>query len=61
MVPDSDPQHWFNDLNNSDSNVVGKFHLLDGDRIATLLAGYLQQLLQEAGLADKIRSVSLID
>jgi len=33
----------------------GKFHLLDGDRIATLIAGYLQELLQEAGLKDKIR------
>jgi hypothetical protein len=29
--------------------------MLDGDRIATLLAGYLQQLLKEADLTDKIR------
>jgi hypothetical protein len=35
----------------------GKFHMLDGDRIATLLAGYLQELLKEAGLADKIRYI----
>jgi len=33
----------------------GKFHLLDGDRIATLIAGYLQELLKEAGLSEKIR------
>jgi len=31
------------------------FHLLDGDRIATLVAGHLQQLLAEAGLSDLIR------
>jgi len=33
----------------------GQFHLLDGDRIATLIAGYLKQLLSESGLADKMR------
>jgi len=31
------------------------FHLLDGDRIATLVAGHLQQLLAEAGLSDQIQ------
>ena len=30
------------------------FHLLDGDRIATLVAGHLQQLLAEAGLSDQV-------
>jgi hypothetical protein len=29
--------------------------MLDGDRIATLLAGYLQELIKEAGLQEKIR------
>ena len=33
------------------------FHLLDGDRIATLVAGHLQQLLAEAGLADLVKSL----
>lgn len=33
----------------------GKFHLLDGDRIATLIAGYIQELVAEAGLNDKVR------
>jgi len=28
----------------------GVFHLLDGDRIATLIAGYLKQLLAESGI-----------
>lgn len=28
----------------------GKFHLLDGDRIATLIAAYLKELLQETGI-----------
>lgn len=27
-----------------------KFHLLDGDRIATLVAGYLKQSLEEIGV-----------
>lgn len=27
-----------------------KFHLLDGDRIATLIAGYLKELLNSIGL-----------
>lgn len=27
-----------------------KFHLLDGDRIATLLAGYLKELIEQTGL-----------
>ena len=31
------------------------FHLLDGDRIATLIAGYLQQLLAEQGLTEEVR------
>jgi phosphoacetylglucosamine mutase len=30
------------------------FHLLDGDRIATLVAGYLKQLLAGAGLAKEV-------
>ncbi|XP_031847021.1 phosphoglucomutase 3-like protein nst [Nomia melanderi] len=30
-----------------------KFHLLDGDRIATLIAGYFKELLQECGLSFK--------
>jgi hypothetical protein len=42
-------------MNNFFYHFIGKFHMLDGDRIATLLAGYLQQLLQEAHLTDKIR------
>lgn len=29
-----------------------EFHLLDGDRIATLIAGYLKELLQETGIDD---------
>jgi len=33
----------------------GVFHLLDGDRIATLIAGYLQEQLSAAGLIDKVR------
>ena len=33
----------------------GVFRLLDGDRIATLIAGYLQELLTEAGLTDKVK------
>lgn len=28
----------------------GKFHLMDGDRIATLVAGYLQSLVRQTGL-----------
>jgi len=32
-----------------------KFHLLDGDRIATLLAGYFQHLLSSAGLTNDIK------
>ena len=36
-------------------NSAGKFHLLDGDRIATLIAGYLQELLASAGLQDSIK------
>ena len=32
-----------------------KFHLLDVDRIATLLAGYFQHLLSQAGLQDAIK------
>lgn len=28
-----------------------KFHLLDGDRIATLIAGYFKELLQESRLS----------
>ncbi|XP_033757116.1 phosphoacetylglucosamine mutase-like isoform X2 [Pecten maximus] len=28
----------------------GKFHLMDGDKIATLVAGYLQELLSRSGL-----------
>ena len=32
------------------------FHLLDGDRIATLVAGHLQQLLAEAGLTDLVKA-----
>ena len=35
------------------------FHLLDGDRIATLVAGHLQQLLAEAGLTDLVKSLLL--
>lgn len=27
-----------------------KFHLLDGDRIATLIAGYLKEILEQTGL-----------
>lgn len=27
-----------------------KFHLLDGDRIATLIASYLKELLEEIGI-----------
>lgn len=27
-----------------------KFHLLDGDRIATLIAAYLKELLEETGI-----------
>lgn len=27
-----------------------KFHLLDGDRIATLIAGYLKEVLEETGV-----------
>lgn len=29
-----------------------KFHLLDGDRIATLIAGYLKEVLEETGVVD---------
>ncbi|OWF42872.1 Phosphoacetylglucosamine mutase [Mizuhopecten yessoensis] len=29
----------------------GKFHLLDGDKIATLVAGYLQELMTRSGLS----------
>lgn len=29
---------------------VEKFHLLDGDRIATLIAGYLKEVLEQTGL-----------
>lgn len=28
----------------------GKFHLMDGDRIATLVAGYLQEIVQQTGI-----------
>ncbi|MCL4127857.1 UNVERIFIED_CONTAM: hypothetical protein GTU68_000984 [Idotea baltica] len=28
----------------------GKFHLLDGDKIATLVAGYIKELVQKSGL-----------
>lgn len=27
----------------------GKYHMLDGDKIATLVAGYLQELLSASG------------
>ena len=33
----------------------GKFHLLDGDRIATLVAGHIQQLVAGAGLGQDLR------
>jgi len=33
----------------------GKFHLLDGDRIATLIAGYLKELLDQAGLSSSVK------
>lgn len=29
---------------------IKKFHILDGDRIATLVAGYIKELLQESSL-----------
>ncbi|XP_071530798.1 phosphoacetylglucosamine mutase [Panulirus ornatus] len=32
----------------------GKFHMLDGDKIATLVAGYLQELVQGSGLNLKL-------
>lgn len=35
--------YFFNDDNN-------KFHLLDGDRIATLYAGYLLDLVKKSGI-----------
>ncbi|KAF2735039.1 Phosphoacetylglucosamine mutase [Polyplosphaeria fusca] len=38
---------YFKDSNNS-------FHLLDGDRIATLVASFLGDLVRQAGLADSI-------
>ena len=31
-------------------NQDGLFHLLDGDRIATLIAGYIKDLLSKSGL-----------
>lgn len=30
------------------------FHLMDGDRIATLVAAYLQEMLQKTGLSLKM-------
>ena len=32
----------------------GKFHLLDGDRIATLIATYIKELLEETGIDIKL-------
>lgn len=37
------------------ADAEGRFHLLDGDKIATLAAGFLVELVREAGLADKIK------
>lgn len=31
-----------------------KFHLLDGDRIATLIAGFLKEILEETGLNNEL-------
>jgi len=33
----------------------GVFHLLDGDKIATLIAGYIGELVNQSGLQDKIK------
>ena len=33
-------------------SVDGVFHLLDGDKIAVLMASYLKDLLNKSGLAD---------
>ncbi|GAA5988787.1 hypothetical protein JCM10908_006171 [Rhodotorula pacifica] len=33
----------------------GTFHLLDGDKIATLAAGFIMDLVKDAGLADKVK------
>jgi phosphomannomutase len=33
----------------------GKFRLLDGDKIATLAAGYIGDLVKQAGLGDKLK------
>lgn len=33
----------------------GKFRLLDGDKIATLAAGFIGDLVKQAGLADKLK------
>ena len=35
----------------------GVFHLLDGDKIATLIAGYIGELVNQSGLQDKIKLV----
>jgi phosphoacetylglucosamine mutase len=32
----------------------GTFNLLDGDKIATLIAGYIGELVKQAGLQDQI-------
>lgn len=33
----------------------GKFRLLDGDKIATLAAGFIGDLVKQAGLADRLK------
>ena len=37
--------------------VLGTFNLLDGDKIATLIAGYIGELVKQAGLQDQIKWV----
>jgi len=37
------------------SKTEGKFRLLDGDKIATLAAGFIGDLVRQAGLAEKLK------
>lgn len=38
-----------------DDSGAGKFRLLDGDKIATLAAGFIGDLVRQAGLLNKLR------
>lgn len=39
----------------ADNNHGATFHLLDGDKIATLAAGFILDLVRDAGLADEVK------